>query len=119
MQFEKCGWYSDCPFKTPLTFDIAFQDSIQPVLKGARIVAPLIINDNIAKKPKKTLSKPKRPILLLRDSDDNVQIQSNLNNIVVIGPSFSNQKAMYHASKRQSWCVGILWSQLQYRVYPF
>jgi hypothetical protein len=101
IHFEKCGWYLDCPLKTPPTFDIALRDSIQPAIKGATIVAPTIMDEDVPKKPKKTKSKPKRPILLLHDSDDDVPVQSSLNNLVDTGPSSSNIEAMFLASKRQ------------------
>ena len=101
MHFEKCGWYLDCLLKTPLTFDIILRDAIQPALKGATIVAPPIMDRDIAKKPRKTKSKPKRIILLLHDSDDDVLVQNSLNNIVISEHFSSNQEAMYHASKRQ------------------
>ena len=37
MHFEKCGWYLDYLFKTPFTFNITLRDSIQLVLKGAKV----------------------------------------------------------------------------------
>jgi hypothetical protein len=32
IHFSQCGWYLDCPLKKPPLFDIAFRDSIQPLL---------------------------------------------------------------------------------------
>ena len=56
MHFKKCGWYLDCPFKAPLTFDIILRDSIQPAFKGVTKVAPTIMVENIAKMSKKNPS---------------------------------------------------------------
>jgi hypothetical protein len=33
LHLEKCGWYLDCPIKTPPTFDIALRNSIQPAFQ--------------------------------------------------------------------------------------
>ena len=101
MHFEKCGWYLDCPLKTPPTFDVALRDSIQPALKGATKVTPAIMIEDVAKMPKKRKSKPKRPMLLIHDSDDDAPIQSSLNNLVVTEPSSSNLEAIFPTSKRQ------------------
>ena len=101
VHFEKCGWYLDCPLKSPPTFDIALRDSIQPALKGITKIVPSIMDGDAAKMPKKRKSKPKRPILLIHDSDEDAPIQSSLNNLVVTEPSSSNLEAMFHTSKRQ------------------
>jgi len=101
MHLEKCGWYLDCPLKTPPTFDIALRDSIQPALKGTTVVAPNIMEKDVAKRPKKTKSKPKKSMLQLDDNDEDVPVQSSLNNLVVTEPSSSNLEAMFPASKRQ------------------
>lgn len=94
-------WYFDCPCKTSSIFYITFRDSIQHALKDTTVVVPLIMDENVAKKPKKTKSKSKRPILLLHDNNNDVQVQSSLTNLVVIGHPSSNQEPRYHASKRQ------------------
>ena len=57
------------------------------------------MNEDVIKKPKNTKSKLRRPILLLHDSDDNVPIQTSLNNLVVMRPSFLESKHIVHCFK--------------------
>ena len=90
----------DCPLKSPPTFDVALRDSIQLALKGTTRIAPSIMDEDVAKMPKKK-SKPKGPILLIHDSDDDAPILSSLNNLKIIEPSSSNLEAMFHILKRQ------------------
>ena len=47
------------------------------------------------------MSKYKRPLLLIHDSDDDAPIQSSFNNLVVTEPSSSILDAMFLTSKRQ------------------
>ena len=99
MYFEKCGWYLDCPFKAPPTFDIILRDSIQPTLKGATKVASTIMVEDIAKMLK-IKSKLKKPLLLVHDSNHYAPIQSSLNNLVGTEPCSSNLKAMFPTIKQ-------------------
>ena len=100
MHFEKCGWYLDCSLKSLPTYNSALRDFIQPALKGTIKIVPFIMDEDVAKMPKKK-SKPKGPILLIHDNDDNAPIQSSLNNHIVTEPFSSNLEAMFHISKRQ------------------
>ena len=38
--FQQCGWYLDCPFKKPHSFDIALKDSIQPLIPSPATSVP-------------------------------------------------------------------------------
>ena len=40
IHFHQCGWYLDCPLKKPPPFDIAFRDSIQPLLTSPATSVP-------------------------------------------------------------------------------
>lgn len=93
MVFELSSW-------NIFYFDIALQNSIQSVFKSTTIIAPIIMDEDVVRKPKKTKSKPKTSILLLHVSDDDVLIQSSFNNLIITGLSSSNLKVMYSASKR-------------------
>jgi hypothetical protein len=59
------------------------------------------LNEDVAKKPIKTKSKPKITIFLLHDSDNNVLIQDSINNLVNTRFFSSNIEAMFSALKRQ------------------
>jgi hypothetical protein len=48
------------------------------------------MDEDVANKPKLTKPKPKRPIFILHNNNDDVQVQSSLNNLVVIGHFSSN-----------------------------
>jgi hypothetical protein len=57
------------------------------------------LNEDVVKKPIKTKFKPKITIFLLHDSDNNVIVESSLNNLVVTGPFSSNIEAIFSALK--------------------
>jgi hypothetical protein len=59
------------------------------------------LNEDVAKKPIETKFKPKITIFLLHDSDNNVRVQSSLNNLVDTGFFSSNIETMFFALKWQ------------------
>jgi len=99
MHWERCGWYLDCPLKRPPTFDIALQDSIKSALKGTTIVVPKTVDKDVAIKTKKIKPKPKKFVVQLNHSNEDVLVQDSFKNLAVIGPSSSNIETKLLASK--------------------
>jgi len=91
----------DCPLKRPPTFDIALQDSIELALKGIVVVVPKTVDKDATKKTNKIKPKPKKSVVQLDHSNEDVPIQDSLKNLVVSGPSSSNIEAKLPTSKRK------------------
>jgi hypothetical protein len=64
VHLETCGWYLDCPFRKPPTFEIALRDSLEPSLKTNEPTRPVSSTKDASKKmkePKPKEPKPKEP----------------------------------------------------------
>jgi hypothetical protein len=64
VHLETCGWYLDCPFRKPPTFEIALPDSLEPSLKTNEPTRPVSSTKDASKKtkePKPKEPKPKEP----------------------------------------------------------
>jgi hypothetical protein len=90
VHLETCGWYLDCPFRKPPTFEIALRDSLEPSLKTNEPTRPVSSTKDASKKTKEPKPKepkpkepkpkepkpkePKRKAIIVDDSDEDTAV---------------------------------------------
>jgi hypothetical protein len=84
VHLETCGWYLDCPFRKPPTFEIALRDSLEPSLKTNEPTRPVSSTKDASKKTKEPKPKepkpkePKRKAIIVDDSDEDTAVFERL-----------------------------------------